>query len=96
MTLYNDAMNDWMAPCEPVFDTDPREALDIDMADKHTPAPNAKLMATAPLLLKALAHARIALTFYREWMARKEPGTTYPSGIEAEAAARAAIEEATP
>ena len=59
-------------------------------------AANARLMAAALVMLKALAHARIALTFYREWMARKEPGTTYPFGVDAEAAACAAIEEATP
>jgi len=51
------------------------------LADELTPD------ASVPDLLK---DARIALTFYRQWMSRKEPGTTYPFGIDAEDAARKA------
>jgi len=53
-------------------------------------------LATNAALLAALENARIALTFYRERMEREEPGTTYPFGVDAETAARTAIEEATP
>ena len=51
-----------------------------------------------PELLGALKRARIALTFYREWMSAHCPegngSTQYPYGIDAENNARAIITEA--
>jgi len=40
-----------------------------------------------------LRKARIALTFYREEMARDIPGKDYPFGCECETAARAVLAE---
>jgi hypothetical protein len=43
--------------------------------------------------MASLKIARIALTFYRRWMAKHEPATTYPYGIDAERILRNALEE---
>ena len=67
---------------------------DGNRVKKHTTIERAKLIAAAPELPEALKNARIALTFYQQWMTRKEPGTTYPFGIDAENAARAALAKA--
>jgi hypothetical protein len=56
---------------------------------------NARIIASAPELLAALEEARIALTFYRNWMTLQTEGRTdYPFGIRAEDRARAAIAKA--
>ena len=56
---------------------------------------NAQLIAAAPDLLYALEESRIALTFYRNWMALQTGGRTdYPFGIKTEDKARAAIAKA--
>ena len=58
----------------------------------------ARKFATVDDLLDALKDARIALTFYRNWMKTHncdpDYNTEYPFGIEAEEAARATIEKA--
>jgi hypothetical protein len=58
-----------------------------------------QLLSAAPELLEALENARIALSFYRGWMAdhsasEAHGSTTYPFGIDCEAKARAAIAKA--
>ena len=57
----------------------------------------ARKFAAVDDLLAALKNARIALTFYRNWMKTHncdpDYSTEYPFGIEAEEAARAAIEK---
>ena len=55
--------------------------------------------ASTTQLLEALTNARIALSFYRQWMAKNGPpethGTTeYPFGKDCEREARAAIAKA--
>lgn len=60
---------------------------DMRQADAH-------LISAAPELLEELKEARIALTFYREWMAEHVPLTTYPNGEQVEESCRAAIAKA--
>jgi len=56
---------------------------------------NARLIASVFDLLSALEDARIALTFYKNWMAKHTEGRTdYPFGIQTEDKARAAIARA--
>jgi hypothetical protein len=56
---------------------------------------DAALIASAPDLLSALEEARIALTFYRNWMTKHTDGRTdYPFGIQTQDKARAAIAKA--
>jgi hypothetical protein len=56
---------------------------------------DAALISAAPELLSALEESRIALTFYRNWMALQTEGRTdYPFGIKTEDKARAAIAKA--
>lgn len=45
---------------------------------------NARLIALSPEMISELQNARIALTFYREWMQKQSPGTDYPFGIKVE------------
>lgn len=56
---------------------------------------NALLIAAAPKLLEALENARIALTFYREWMSKEHSETNYPYGNDCEKKAREIIAKAT-
>ena len=60
--------------------------------NNHTPGPET----TIPELLKILEQARIALTFYREWMLANSgyKKTTYPYGVEVEQAVRAVVAKA--
>jgi len=66
---------------------------DYELPDYDEAKSNATLIASAPEMFKTLAEARIALTFYREWMAREHPGTNYPFGNDCEKAAKELIEK---
>ena len=51
---------------------------------KSNACANSSLIVAAPELFEALENARIALAFYREWMERDHPGTSYPFGMDCE------------
>ena len=55
---------------------------------------DAALIAAAPELLAALEDARIALSFYREWMKEHPSETVYPFGNATERLARDVIARA--
>ncbi|MCR4330453.1 MAG: hypothetical protein NUV49_01065 [Patescibacteria group bacterium] len=59
----------------------------------HRQEADAALIAKSPDAIEALENCRIALVFYREWMAREHLGTSYPFGIDCENEAKRIVDE---